>query len=79
MFSLTSVQSMVSRLNELGPGCLLYKRDLKRAFRQFSIDPGDYSYTGVSWEGGIYLDPRLAMGLRSASYCCQSITELTTK
>ena len=54
VFSLPSVQSMVSRLNELGPGCLLYKRDLKGAFRQFSIDPGDYSFTSVSWEGGIY-------------------------
>ena len=32
-FSLPSVQSMVSRLNELGPGCLMYKRDLKGAFR----------------------------------------------
>ena len=62
-----------------GPGGLLYKRDLKGAFRQFSIDPGDYSLTGVSWEGGIYLDTRLAMGLRSASYCCQSVTELVAK
>ena len=79
VFSLPSVQSMVSRLNELGPGCLLYKRDLKGAFRQFSIDPGDYSFTGISWEGGIYLDTRLAMGLRSASYCCQSVTELVAK
>ena len=40
-FSLPSVQSMVSRINFLGKGCLLYKRDLKHAFRQFSIDPGD--------------------------------------
>ena len=28
-FSLPSVQSMINRLNDLGPGCLLYKRDLK--------------------------------------------------
>ena len=51
-FSLPSVQSMVSRINGLGPGCLLYKRDLKAAFRQFSTDPGDYCFTGLSWEGG---------------------------
>ena len=69
-FSLPSVQSMVSRLNDLGPGCLLYKRDLKGAFRQFATDPGDYSLTGVSWQGNIYLDTRLAMGLRSSAYCC---------
>ena len=35
-FSLPSVRSMVSRLNELGIGCLMYKRDLKGAFRQFN-------------------------------------------
>ena len=43
-FSLPSVQSMVSRVNELGHGCLLHKRDLKGAFRQFSTDPGDYCF-----------------------------------
>ena len=78
-FSLPSVQSMVSRLNELGPGCLMYKKDLKGAFRQFSTDPGDYRFTAVTWEGKIYLDTRLAMGLRSSAYCCQSVTEIVAK
>ena len=78
-FCLPSVQSMVSRINELGPGCLLYKRDLKGAFRQFSIDPGDYSFTGVSWNDKAYIDTRLAMGLRSSAFCCQSVTEIVAK
>ena len=78
-FCLPSVQSMVSRLNELGVGCLLYKRDLKGAFRQFSTDPGDYSFAGMFWDGVIFIDTRLAMGLRSASYCCQSVTEIIAK
>ena len=78
-FSLPSVQSMVVRLNELGPGCLMYKRDLKGAFRQFATDPGDYCYTGVSWQGEIFLDTKLAMGLRSSAYCCQSVTEIIAK
>ena len=78
-FSLPSVQSMVSRLNELGRNCLMYKRDLKGAFRQFPIDPRDYRCTGLSWNGQVYVDTRLAMGLRSAAYCCQSVTELVAK
>ena len=78
-FCLPSVQSMVSRVNELGPGCLLYKRDLKGAFRQFCIDPGDYRFTGMSWDEKIFMDTRLAMGLRSAAYCCQSVTEIIAK
>ena len=68
-FSLPSVQSMVDRLNYLGPGALMYKRDLKSAFRQFSIDPGDYVFTGVNWDNKIFIDTRLAMGLRSSAYC----------
>ena len=75
-FSLPSVHSMVSRLNELGRGCLLYKRDLKGAFRQFGTDPGDYRFTGVHWKGKVYLDTRLAMGLRSSAYLCQAVTEV---
>ena len=78
-FSLPSIMSMVSRLNDLGPGCLMYKRDLKGAFRQFSIDPGDYCFTGVSWLGNVYLDTRLAIGLRSSAYCCQSVTEIVAR
>ena len=60
-FSLPSVSSMVDRINVLGIGCLLFKRDLKGAFRQFSSDPGDYNLTGLSWEDAIFLDTRLAM------------------
>ena len=78
-FSLPSVRSMVDRVNALGKGCLLYKRDLKSAFRQFSTDPGDYKFTGMSWKGKIFIDTRLAMGLRSSAYCCQSVTEIVAK
>ena len=78
-FSLPSVKSMVTRINKLGPGCLLYKRDLKGAFRQFPIDPRDYRCTGLSWDGFIFIDIRLATGLRSAAFCCQSVTELVAK
>ena len=76
---LPSVQSMVSRIYELGPGCLLYKRDLKGAFRQFPTDPGDFVYTGLSLGDAIYIDTRLAMGLRSAAFCCQSVTEMVAR
>ena len=78
-FSLPSVKSMIDRINNLGVGCHLFKRDLKGAFRQFNIDPGDYRYTGLCWDGKIFLDTRLAMGLRSAAFCCQSVTELVAK
>ena len=78
-FSLPSVESMICRLNFLGIGCLLYKRDLKGAFRQFSTDPGDYIFAGLFWGLKIYIDTRLAMGLRSSAYFCQSVTEIVAK
>ena len=78
-FSLPSVQSMVARLNTLGRGCLMYKKDLSAAFRQFGIDPGDYKCTGLIWNGKVFIDTRLAMGLRCSAFCCQSVTELVAK
>ena len=57
----------------------MFKRDLKGAFRQFSIDPGDYRYMGLSKNGKVFIDTRLAMGLRSAAFCCQSVTEMVAK
>ena len=78
-FNLPSIQSMVSRINSLGRGCLLYKRDLRGAFKQFGIDPGDYRFTGLTWQGKIFIDTRLAMGLRSAAFCCQAVTEMVAK
>ena len=78
-FSLPSVKSMVDRINSLGKGCLLFKRDLLGAFRQFAIDPGDYVFTGLSWGKEIFIDTRLAMGLRSSAFCCQSVTEMVAR
>ena len=34
----------------LGPGCLLCKRDLKKAYRQFPVDPEDYHLLGYTWD-----------------------------
>lgn len=57
-----------------GPGCLLFKRDMRKAFRQIRVDPGDIRLLGFKWGGKIYLDTVLAMGLRSAAYICQRLT-----
>ena len=78
-FSLPSIHSMTARINQLGRGCLMYKKDLKGAFRQFGIDPGDYRFMGLVWNGKIFIDTRLAMGLRSSAFCCQSVTEMVAK
>ncbi len=71
-----SVDSLVEDVKSIGQGCLIYKRDLRRAYRQFPIDPGDYKYLGYTWNGEIYIDRVLPMGLRSACQMCQRVTNL---
>jgi len=42
-----TIDSIVDAVISLGPGCLLYKRDLKKAYRQFPVDPKDYHLLGT--------------------------------
>ena len=55
-----------------GRGCLLYKCDLARAYRQIPICPSSFNY--VAFSKHIYFDSVLTMGSRSAAYCCQLVT-----
>ena len=66
-----TVDSIASLIWSAGAGCLLYKRDLKRAYRQFPVDPLDYPLLGYCWKH-IYFD----LGLRSAAMACQHITNV---
>ncbi|CAC5409966.1 unnamed protein product [Mytilus coruscus] len=53
-----------------GQGCKMFKRDLKRVYRQLVVDPGDIHLLGYKWRGHLYYDRVLTMGLRSAAYIC---------
>ena len=59
---------------EIGPGAVIYKRDLRQAYRQFPIDPGDYYLLGYFWKDSYYFDTVLAMGQRNAGYGCSRVT-----
>ena len=74
--SLPGVDDLCEIICDLGPGCLLWKRDLSRAYRQFPVDPGDINKLGYMWRGKLYVDRVLAMGLRTAAICCQRTTDL---
>ena len=62
------------RIHQLGKGCFMFKIDLSRYFRQIPLDPGDYSMIGYVINGEIYFDKVLPMGMRSAPYIAQRIT-----
>ena len=73
-----SVDDVTALILKKGPGCLLFKRDMRKAFRQIRVDPGDIHLLSFLWDGMIYSDTVLTMGLRSAAYICQRLTNGVT-
>ena len=68
------VDDLVDLIKLKGRHCHLYKRDLKRAYRQIPVDLSDVPLLGYCFEGRYYFDKYLSMGLRSAAYICQRVT-----
>ena len=68
------IDDSLLRIFHLGKGAMMFKVDLSRYFRQISMDPGDYSLIGYIIEGEIYFDKVLPMGLRSAPYIAQRLS-----
>ena len=60
---------------QYGPGVLLYKVDLSRAYRQLRSDPLDWAFMAMEWEGKTYLDIAIPFGLRHGASACQRTTE----
>ena len=55
-------------LNQLGPGALMSKIDLKNAFRLIPVRPEDWNLLGICWRNKFFVDTCLPFGLRSAPY-----------
>ena len=66
------VDDLVNLIKIKGKGCLLFKKDLRRYYRQIGIDFGDASLVGFSFNGKIYFDKVLSMGLKS--FIAQRVT-----
>ena len=62
-------------VNQIGPGAVIYKRDLQHAYRQISVDPRDYCFLGYHWHDKYYFDSVLAMGQRNAAMACARTTD----
>ena len=70
-----SVEEVCEMVRNVGVGAVIYKRDLKQAYRQIPVDPADYCYLGYHWEGDWYFDTVLAMGQRNAAMACSRVTK----
>ena len=62
-------------VNAKGRGCHVFKKDLRRAYRQIPIDPQDYPLLGLYIDGSLYFHTALPFGLRSATMICQHTTK----
>ena len=69
-----TIDNLCKKAAQLGKGCWGYKKDLKRAFKQLGMDPGDWPLLGIVWRSLIYFDKSAVMGSRSAPYACQRTT-----
>ena len=66
--SYCSIDDAYDFINQLGPGTLFSKVDLKDAFRLIPINPSDWNLLGIHWRNKFYIDTCLPLGLRSAPY-----------
>ena len=73
-FKFPTVLDLAEKIVDLGPGCLLWKRDLSRWFMQLPVDPGDYDKLGVIWRGMWFLFISFVWGCRHAGYCGQRVS-----
>ena len=65
-----SVEQVCDMVRCVGTGSVIYKRDLRHAYRQIPIDPRDYCYLGYSWGDELFFDTVLLMGQRNAGLAC---------
>ena len=69
-----TINFLATTVKVTGPGVLMYKRDLCRAYHQIWTDPFDVPYQGFFWQGALYFDTVLVMGCTSGAYICQCVT-----
>ena len=64
--SYMSVDDVARRVRDLGKGTLMAKFDLKAAYRNVPVHPGDRWLLRMVWEDSLYVDTVLTYGFRSA-------------
>ncbi len=65
------VDILAANIVQCGTGCLLFKTDLRRAYRQLPVCPLDYPLLGLYWEGEFWTDLRMPFGIRTGAMACQ--------
>ena len=69
-----SMDDLARLVRKKGKNCLIFIRDLQKAYRQLWMCPGSIHLLGFILDDRIYFDVTLSMGSKSAAYCCQRTT-----
>ena len=72
---LPGIDRLVEFVNAKDRGCHVFKKDLRRPYRQIPVDPQDYPLLGLYIDGSLYFHTALPFGLRSATMICQRTTK----
>ena len=74
LLTLPSIDYITNKVLRLGRSSLIYKVDISRAFRHIKIDPADYNFLGLSFNG-YYIDTCLPFGFRHGSAMFQRLSD----
>ena len=74
VLKLPTIDHITNRIRSLGRGCMIYKIDIKRAFRHVKLDPRDYDLLGLRQDKW-FLDTCLPFGFRHGSALFQRLSD----
>ena len=77
-YDFPKLDSLEEMILSIGPGALMWKRDLERYFLQLPLDPVDYWRTGFIWRQYFFFFVSYMFGLRHAGWAGQAITSAVT-
>jgi hypothetical protein len=72
---LPTTEDLAVVIAHYGPGCGLWARDLRRAYRQWRIDPLDWPLMGIKVGEHYYVDTAVAFGLRHGAAFAQRVSQ----
>ena len=71
-----TIDTLVDMVVQLGPGCHLYKKDIRKCYKQIPVDYRDINLLGFKFDNHVYYDCTLPMGLASSAFICQRTTNM---
>ena len=75
---LPSAWDLRDRIVQQGKGCLMWSRDIARAYKQLRSCPLDYPLLGIRWKAQLYLDISISFGIRYGAKAMQGTTTAVT-